>query len=263
MTSPAFVETLHGPFLAYPDDLITRQLTRFGSHAGGELALILDAVSPDDVVIDIGAHIGTFAVPLCRAVGANGRVVCFEPNQDSFALLELNLELNGLAGMCTMRQLGVGPAANWKLANETEGNSGATFLQPTGDEGSIRTIEVDQWLHNEMIDRVDFIKIDTEGMEVAVLSTMEKTLSVSAPLLYIEIGAENLERFDASPALIDEKLTAHEYRLFRNVGRRHTKSRMYELVEIHDLVSDDLFDVLAVPPSRVDILDRLGIGTSR
>lgn len=43
------------------DDLITQQLIAFGAHTRNELAMLLTFIDPDDVVVDVGAHIGTFS----------------------------------------------------------------------------------------------------------------------------------------------------------------------------------------------------------
>ena len=77
--------TLFGPFARFPDDLINRQLmTFFGAHTRNELALLHAFVDAGDVVYDIGAHIGTFAVPLAAAVGVSGRLVAVEANIDNY-----------------------------------------------------------------------------------------------------------------------------------------------------------------------------------
>jgi len=56
------VETDHGTFRSFRDDLVTRQLRRFGAHQRNELAMLLGFVRPGDRVVDVGAHVGTFSV---------------------------------------------------------------------------------------------------------------------------------------------------------------------------------------------------------
>ena len=51
-------------------------------------------VAPGDVVLDIGANVGSHTLPLARAVGDTGRVVAFEPTGWAFAKLRANLALN-------------------------------------------------------------------------------------------------------------------------------------------------------------------------
>ncbi len=95
------VETSLGSFACWEDDLITTQLRKFGAHQRSDLALMLSFVRPGDWVIDIGAHVGTFSVPLAWAVGSTGHVFAFEPAPENFALLCENIGGNGVADVVT------------------------------------------------------------------------------------------------------------------------------------------------------------------
>src|SRR5262249_41550275 len=52
---------------------------------------------PGGVAIDVGANLGEWSVPLARAVGSAGRVLCIEPNPAVAAALEATLRVNNLA----------------------------------------------------------------------------------------------------------------------------------------------------------------------
>ena len=54
------------------------------------------SLRPGDVVLDLGAHVGTFAIYAAKQVGPTGRVIAFEPSGNNFRLLEQNVLLNGL-----------------------------------------------------------------------------------------------------------------------------------------------------------------------
>lgn len=125
--------TLFGPFACFPDDLINRQLMAFGAHTRNELALLLAFVDAGDVVYDIGAHIGTFTVPLAAAVGASGRLVAVEANIDNYERLLRNLASRGLLspGSATRAVHAVIAGAGNYAAQTVAGN--------TGRPGSSRT----------------------------------------------------------------------------------------------------------------------------
>jgi FkbM family methyltransferase len=55
-------------------------------------------IGPNDVVVDIGAHIGTFSVWAAKQA-TSGRVYAFEPNQENYRLLEENKQLNNLPNL--------------------------------------------------------------------------------------------------------------------------------------------------------------------
>lgn len=253
MTDLVTVETPGGAFLAPAGDLITRQLIRFGAHAGAELGLLAAVLRPGDAVLDIGAHIGTFAVPLGRVVGVDGTIVCFEPGPSTFELLDTNVELNGLGRIVTTRRLAVGATAGrFRWITPEADNTGASYLEPAED-GPVATVTLDAWMdRNRWLDRLDLLKIDTEGMELAVLIGAAATLSGYAPMVYAEIAEEQLRRAGASSAEVETVLEDRGYRFFRNDGDRHGDPTGFHLVEIPSLASDELFDVLAVPEHRLD-----------
>src|SRR5579872_842004 len=49
------------------------------------------------VVIDIGANLGEWSVPLAKAVGVNGQVLCCEPNPSVANALAATLTINNLS----------------------------------------------------------------------------------------------------------------------------------------------------------------------
>src|SRR3977135_570838 len=87
---------MHGVFHAVTDDLITRQLIEFGAHTRNELAMVLAHVDEDDVFVDIGAHIGTFVIPVARELGPRGKCLAIEGCAETHTLLERNVGTNGL-----------------------------------------------------------------------------------------------------------------------------------------------------------------------
>src|SRR3990172_2881357 len=87
----------YGPMMWLNSDRVIGECLRlYGEFAEGEVRLLLSLLKPGDVVLDAGAHIGTLAVPLALAVGAQGRVIAFEPQRMSYACLCANLTKRGL-----------------------------------------------------------------------------------------------------------------------------------------------------------------------
>jgi len=62
-----------------------------------ELPLLERLLQQGDTFIDGGANIGLYALPAARNVGAEGRVIAFEPAQTIAAALEENADLNGFS----------------------------------------------------------------------------------------------------------------------------------------------------------------------
>lgn len=94
------VDTVFGPFLVPEGDLITRHIQTYGAHTRTDLAFLLSIINPGDDVFDLGAHIGSFTVPLAQKTGPTGQVLAVEGNPDSYALLRRNLALSGRPAFC-------------------------------------------------------------------------------------------------------------------------------------------------------------------
>src|ERR1700722_18443003 len=88
------IDTPWGTLEAFSGDLITKHLRKFGAHQRSDLALILSLLRRDDHVIDVGAHIGTFTIPIAQAVGEHGTVTAVEPVSAHLDVLRRNVARN-------------------------------------------------------------------------------------------------------------------------------------------------------------------------
>jgi FkbM family methyltransferase len=128
----------------------------------------LDPVAPGslDTVVDIGAHIGSFAL---RAAPLARQVFSFEPTPDTFELLSGNVSKHpnvkpfqfavaGKTGTMTLH-LGVSPDRN------------TLFLKDERQKGSVevRTTTLEEIFRQNNITRCDLLKLDCEGAEYDVL----------------------------------------------------------------------------------------------
>ncbi len=157
-------------------------------------------VRPGFVACDIGANIGTYTVPLSRLVGPTGHVVAFEPNRPTFACLRQNIRQNRL-GNVTILRAAAGPESGVADLVVTANNFGEVHLAPVasahsrgpaGDAHSgaaaagtarVAVTTVDAEIARLRLKRVDFIKIDVEGFELAALRGAARTLATNANLV--------------------------------------------------------------------------------
>lgn len=242
-------------------DLITEQLRAFGAHTRPELAFLSSVVDPGDRVFDLGAHIGSFAVPLGQRVGDSGMVVAVEADEDVFRLLQRNIAANGLADTVPAVNALVALGGPSYVALRDRDNTGATrFARRRFWQQATRVPvrSLDELVAEYGSPAV--VKIDIEGLELDVLEA-SMFVENQQPILYTELSASQLARYSRSVAefaLFFEKL---EYRLFRNVGDRNAAHDRFEVVEIDRLsdVEAPLFDVLAMPrehPRTTRLSDR-------
>lgn len=217
-------ETRHGPFLYNRHDVyIGRALERYGEWSEGELALLGQVVRPGMVVVDAGANIGTHTVPLARAVGPRGLVYAFEPQRLVYQTLAANVALNSLTNVyCQQRALGATagiarlPALDYAAPNNFGGVelgptlAPATEAVPDADAAPTpagEPVEVAR-LDDFGLAACHLIKVDVEGMELAVLRGALDTIRRCQPALYVEADRE--DRRDAVIWWLDD----HGYALY-------------------------------------------------
>lgn len=177
-----------------------------------ELRGLRGLVKPGDSVIDVGAAHGMYTVPLARLVGPAGRVDAFEPHprQQSTVrrwarvLRARNVTVNASAagreqGQLTMRLPIVLGLPIYGRAHLTEGAT------PHRAGESVRhwstpTTAIDDWVREQGISRLSFMKVDVEGFEPQVLEGAASTISRDLPSLLLEIEDRHLARYSGDAA---------------------------------------------------------------
>ena len=244
------LQTKYGNFYAFDDDLITNQLKTYGAHTRNEIAMILDFLYPGDVVIDVGAHIGTVSIPIATKVGANGHVYAFEANPNTYELLQRNIEINNLGQCISAYNCVVTDRTGRYIFTHKEKNTGASFLTlvRNGEGQKNNCVSLDMWFDTvSRHERIDFMKIDVEGMELSVIQCAKSIIRRSMPVLYVEISENALDRNNINVEDIEEELRELHYEFFRNIGARNSAHDEYEIASLQSLRDGGrFFDLLAV-----------------
>ncbi|MFL6313362.1 MAG: FkbM family methyltransferase [Terriglobales bacterium] len=144
-------------------------------------------------VVDIGAHVGHFTIYMAHLVGPTGRVLAVEPAPDNFSALQANLERNGIQAFAKAIQVALcdmeGTAALFH-DGDTGGTEYSLFSERHGNRGvtcQTNLLTLDALVKKEKLGHVDFVKIDTEGAELAVLRGSEEMLGNNEVSLLVEL----------------------------------------------------------------------------
>ena len=152
------IETKYGTFHAQSQDLITEQLISYSAHTRNELSMVLDHITTHDTIIDIGAHIGTYSIPMAQKA-SKGKVISIEADLESYNLLLKNIESNNLQErILPYNFLATGSNLYYSKGDEIEQNSGANFYVPSEGKAGVQGIEISSWLANINLENIDFIK---------------------------------------------------------------------------------------------------------
>lgn len=199
---PAYgiVKGRHGLFYVNPRDIyVGIGLVRYGEYCEVEWQFMRRFIAAGDHVIDAGANMGAFALPMARAVGPQGSVMAFEPQPEIFSCLQNTANLNKMPQLQVI-QKGLGAVAGTITCaalnyNELGHFAGHSLLEQ-GNDLQIDIVRVDDVCSNK---RLSYMKIDVEGMELDVLKGAAQTIRRDKPVLYIEN-----DKLDKSKALIEE-----------------------------------------------------------
>jgi FkbM family methyltransferase len=169
------------------DVYIGRSLDLYGEFSEGEIDVFRSIVKLGDVVVEVGANIGTHTLFFARQVGPRGRVLAFEPQRVVFQTLCANMALNSVTNTyCINYAVGaqqgsiVVPQLDYTQDNNFGGLALGAWQQ--GDQVPLTTLD------NILLGlpRCNLIKIDVEGMEQSVLEGAQRSLDRFKPVLYVE-----------------------------------------------------------------------------
>jgi FkbM family methyltransferase len=245
------LSTAHGRFTCFRRDHTTEHLRRFGTHQASDLHIALDMTRPGDAVVDVGAHVGTFTVPLSRRVGEAGIVTSFEGAPDTYAMLQQNVADNRCSNVETVHAVvSSQPGRRYRLADQPAG-VGATYFEPSGDALGVGSVALDESLSGSDRRPVRFLKIDVEGHEVEVLRGALKLLREDRPIVLLEVSRAQLRRYGGSLRELDHLLRG--YHFFINLAERNSTRDEYVLARLPRL------QLLLIGGGRFWHLDALAI----
>ena len=164
----------------------------------GEIRAVLTHLRAGDTALDVGAHKGRYTYWMRRAVGADGRVLAFEPQPRLAAYLQVAVARMGWRNVA-VRPCAVGDAAGSAVLHvpgERGVSAGASLDSAAYAAGSplhltceVTTLDRE----TEGLGRVALVKVDVEGHEWQVFRGAERLLRRDAPVLLFECERRHLK----------------------------------------------------------------------
>lgn len=178
-------------------DPVTLALANGQGFLSQELVdLMLEMVGPDDLVLDLGAHIGTFAL---AAAAAGCSVLAVEASSDNAALLRASASANGFRHLRVVAAA-VGDRPGWVdfCARGPWGHVATPVVDLPRQ--TVLAVTIDELLTELRLPDPAFVKMDIEGSEVAALRGMRRLLEPDdAPPVLYESNGHTLAFFGSSP----------------------------------------------------------------
>ena len=186
----------------------------------GELdtKIIRDNIKEGHIVIDVGANIGYYTLIFAQLAGTTGKVFAFEPEPKNFELLQKNVKVNDYSN-----------TINENYAVSDSNGNVSLFLAKNGIVGHrisnfdinlnsilVKKITLDDYFTKlNLIDKINFVKIDVEGFEFGVLKGMTRIIEKSKNLkLFLEFNRVGIEAAGFDPKEILDFLYKNNFKIY-------------------------------------------------
>jgi FkbM family methyltransferase len=184
------VDSNHGPIIlnrhdTYQIPVVMRTGNFHMEHELNVMLSVVDTLPKNCVFVDAGANLGMVTMPVAKHIaGRNGVVFSFEPQRTLYNALCGTLALNGLSNVSAICG-GLGsqhgglsfPVIDYSI----EDNFGAYCLG-TGGDWPVEVFTLDELA----LPRLDFLKMDVEGMELEVMRGAAGLITQHKPWCWVE-----------------------------------------------------------------------------
>ena len=127
-------------------------------------------IKDNDIVLDIGGHIGLFALfasQFCK----KGKIFCFEPIKENYDILLENLELNAIKNIIPFNLAVYDDSKKVKMYLN-EDDAGHSIVLPSSKSIQADSTSLKKIFDDNKIDLCNFAKIDCEGSEYSIIDTL-------------------------------------------------------------------------------------------
>ena len=177
-------------FYCDPQIASERKLISQGSYDQDVLNLMADLAQPNDLLLDVGAGIGAYTIPLAGYL-PQARIHAFEPGPSALGRLKRNLSLNSLDNVNLWEKGLADQTGSLKMNAFPHRDIGlSTFLESlygkeTAESISVELITLDQ-VFADLKEHIGVLKIDVQGVENRVLKGGAALIDTHRPHVIFE-----------------------------------------------------------------------------
>jgi FkbM family methyltransferase len=226
-----------------------------GEYEVLETKILKFFASNSEIIFDVGANVGYYAIELGIAMRQTAVIHSFEPIPESFEQLQKNVILNSAADKVICNQSAIsnseGEMVLYKPRTSGSSASSARNLHPNEE---VETVEVpmttlDKYMISHSLEKLDLLKIDVEGSELMVVEGALESIQRHQPVIFAELLRKWCAQFGYSPNLVLEILFPLGYRCFA------VSEKLPEVFSISEETKETNF--LFIPKNRIWLLERL------
>ncbi len=217
-------------YLNSKDPVVSSALA-LGIYENYETEIFKNTLKKGMTLVDIGANIGYYTVLAADIIGETGKIISFEPDEQSMDIFKKNIISNKFKNVSYVEKA-LSDKKGTILFYPSDENRGDNRIYDPGDGRKyveVETITLDEYLPQDT--KVDIIKMDIQGGEYLALVGMEKTILRSESLtIFAEFWPKGIMETGKSPEEFLKKLKGYGFSLY-NIKSRERKIEKIEDIE--------------------------------
>lgn len=201
---------------------------------------VIKNIKSSEIILDIGANIGTTALFFAKK-NPNAEIIAFEPHPDTFLRLQGNIN-NNKPNKIKIQEIGIGKKKNTlKLYEVNQTNPGMNRIICDNKDFPFKWIKItsiDNFVSENNIKNIDFIKIDVEGHEYDALIGGNKIIQRTKPIIFLELDDNNLKENNSCAKDVITFLYSMGYKYIYRADTNNTVNTQTDFTNCH-------FDIIA------------------
>ncbi len=192
-------------------------ISHYGTYEELESKIMEEKIEMGNIVVDVGANIGLHTLNMARIVGNTGQVFAFEPDPSNFEILGKNVKINNYQNIILEKKAIGDKHGRTTLYQSDHPGKHRIFPQTEQAKSQVQVelTNLDNYFDSDMIDKINFIKIDVEGLEFSVLKGMKNILKNSKKIkILFEFMPENTMEVGFTPIELLNYLTSNDFKLY-------------------------------------------------
>jgi FkbM family methyltransferase len=174
----------------------------FNNYEKEDSQMIFNIVGPDSHIIDIGANVGWYTIHVA-AMLKRGSIRCFEPVPETHRKLKANIEINQLSNII-VNNIALSEKRQKLTFYFDPKQSGSSSARNITESATIEKLELDSitfddYVTENKLSQIDFVKCDVEGAELFVFQGAMKSLEKFKPIVFTELLRKWAAKFGYHP----------------------------------------------------------------
>lgn len=180
------------------DTVILPWVREYGDWEPAVGGVLQEFARPGDIILDVGAHVGIFTVPLAASVGASGRVIAIEADPINARCLRRNVAKSHCDNVLVVEVAAAECTRTVTLSRSIEDNTGDSRAYEVAGLGT--AVEVLGVALDDVVDGpVHLVKLDLQGMDHVAMRGMARIIREYRPVIVVEFWPAAIRDYGDDP----------------------------------------------------------------